>query len=74
MLNSILKQNFVMQSQDISSVGMGGRSGSTGMGTKNLSSMMNQREQTNGSTNNLVQAPKVMSNNYKQPRFDYSSI
>jgi hypothetical protein len=55
---------------------MGGRSGSTGMGTKTLSSMMNQREQTNGSTNNLVQAPKVMSNNYKQPqnRFDYSSI
>jgi hypothetical protein len=65
-----------MQSHDISSIGMGGRSGSTGLGSKNISSIISQREQTNGSTNNLVQAPKVMSNNYKQQqnRIDYSSI
>jgi hypothetical protein len=74
-----MKQNFVMASQNAEMAGitgMGGRSGSTGITSKNITSVLtSQRENT--STSNLVQAPKVISNNFKQPvqtRFDYSSI
>jgi hypothetical protein len=78
-LSNIMKQNFVMASQNAEMAGisgMGGRSGSTGITSKNITSVLtSQRENT--STSNLVQAPKVISNNFKQPvqtRFDYSSI
>jgi len=59
--------------------GMGGRSGSTGLASKNITSVLSsQREHIGASSSNLVQPPKVMSNNFKQPttqtRFDYSSI
>lgn len=78
-LSNIMKQNFVMASQNAEMAGltgMGGRSGSTGITSKNITSVLtSQRENT--SATNLVQAPKVISNNFKQPvqtRFDYSSI
>ena len=62
-----MKQNFVLASQNAEMAGMsgmGGRSGSTGVTSKNITSVLtSQRENT--SSSNLVQAPKVMSNNFK---------
>jgi len=54
-----MKQNFVLANQNseiaVNAAGMGGRSGSTGVASKNVTSVLSsQREHTGNSTNNLV--------------------